>query len=208
MGTLFCLTIWLLFLYFWIDLKNAVHSDKALLRSSFNTFSDGRRHGKHVFRYRIPASREHVVARLNYPIWFVGNRDTTGLNESMTGRQDGANSSNLSHSPCLLSGLLDVELFTVGSGTESKGSVGMRLWRSLLSRWKGSSSICRRWALVKIALVKAILLFRLHLLLRCWAVGPPFLLYILVRSLYLKTLSLFPAVHSPTESQTFSLWFM
>ena len=37
------------------------------------------------------------------------------------------------------------------------------------------------------------------------AVGPPFLLYVSVRGLYLKMLSLFPAAQSPTESQTFFL---
>lgn len=48
-------------------------------------------------------------------------------------RQDGGKSSYLSHPPCLLSGLLDVELFTAGPGTEGKGPVGMGLWRPFYS---------------------------------------------------------------------------
>ena len=35
--------------------------------------------------------------------------------------------------------------------------------------------------------------------------GPPFLLYVSVRGLFLKMLSLYPAAQSPTESQTLFL---
>lgn len=56
MGTLSCVTIWLLFFDYLNKqiLRMLPHFDKALLRSSFNTFSGEKRHGKHVFRSGIP----------------------------------------------------------------------------------------------------------------------------------------------------------
>lgn len=50
-----------------IGLKNAAHRDNALLRLSFNAFSDGR-HEKHVYTYEIPSFRDSVVARLKHHI--------------------------------------------------------------------------------------------------------------------------------------------